>query len=112
MRMLSDRQLPNRQPARTVSMPLSIERSRSDENCSLCLIRQLGSSLYRRSLLLAHTTMRTPSVRPSDSVGITRRPISLLMKEAECFRSVDAVPSLEEFYLHAIDHPESDGDHY
>ncbi len=36
----------HRQPVRTVSMPLSIERSRSDENCSFCLIRQFGSSLY------------------------------------------------------------------
>ena len=42
----TDRWLPNRQPVRTVSMPLSIERSRSDRICRFCLIRQLGSSLY------------------------------------------------------------------
>ncbi len=42
----SHRWLLSRQPARNLSMFLSIERNRSDENCSLCLIRQLGSSLY------------------------------------------------------------------
>ncbi len=41
----------HRQSVRTVSMPLSNERSRSDENCSLCPIRQLGSSLYFRRFL-------------------------------------------------------------
>ena len=43
----TDRWLPNRQPVRTLSMPLSIERNRSEENCRFCLIRQLGSSLSR-----------------------------------------------------------------
>ncbi len=36
----------HRQQVRTVSMPLSTERIRSDEKCRFCLIRQLGSSLH------------------------------------------------------------------
>ncbi len=36
----------HRQPVRILLMPLSIERSRPDENCSFCPIRQLCSSLY------------------------------------------------------------------
>jgi hypothetical protein len=34
------------QPASTLSIRLNIKRNCSDENCSLCPIRQLGSSLY------------------------------------------------------------------
>ncbi len=39
------------QPASTLSMRLNIKLNCSDENCSLCPIRQLGSSLYLDRLL-------------------------------------------------------------
>ncbi len=41
----------HRQQARTLSILLSIERSRSDEICRFCPIRQLGPSLYLERFL-------------------------------------------------------------